>query len=221
VGKLAEIVNRRIGIRTLYKSFRAYSKGKAYDNGRHLDHFLINGNAVLTLDKNIRIINKGSFNFGLNLPSLFLITRKPCVLQMCENSRLIINGSVDIGPGVTISLNKNATLELGDDVYINSDSKLICSSNTKIGAGSVISWDVEIRDSDFHRILREDFVVSKPIDIGSKVWIGSRATVLKGVKIGDGTVVATGAVVTKDFPEKCLIAGVPARIIQKNIKWEK
>ncbi|HYB93217.1 MAG TPA: acyltransferase [archaeon] len=140
---------------------------------------------------------------------------------MCENSRLIINGSVDIGPGVTISLNKNATLELGDDVYINSDSKLICSSNTKIGAGSVISWDVEIRDSDFHRILREDFVVSKPIDIGSKVWIGSRATVLKGVKIGDGTVVATGAVVTKDFPERCLIAGVPARIIQKNIKWEK
>jgi acetyltransferase-like isoleucine patch superfamily enzyme len=85
----------------------------------------------------------------------------------------------------------------------------------KIGDGSTISWEVEIRDCDFHKIVRDDFVVSKPIEIGSNVWIGSRATVLKGVKIGNGAMIATGSVVTKDVPENCLVAGVPSRVIRR------
>ena len=140
---------------------------------------------------------------------------------MAENSKLIINGFVNAGFGVFISLHKNAALEIGNDVFINSDTKLICTENIKIGDGSSISWDVEICDSDFHKIVRADFLSSAPIEIGNHVWIGSRATVLKGVHIGAGSVVGTGAVVTKNVPENCLVAGVPAEVVRENIKWER
>lgn len=61
---------------------------------------------------------------------------------------------------------------------------------------------------------------SAPIHIGNHVWIGARATILKGVTIGDGAVVAAGAVVNKDVPPNTLVGGVPARIIKENISWE-
>jgi acetyltransferase-like isoleucine patch superfamily enzyme len=214
-----ELVKRRIGLRTICKSYYVYSKGRAYQHGRRLEAFLINGSAVVALAKNIRIVNKGTFYLGISQRGNFITTKKPCAFEMDENSKLIINGYFTAGPGVTMILNKNAVLQIGD-VYINSDTKLICSENIRIGDGSRISWDVEIRDSDFHKMIRDDFTVSKPIDIGSHVWIGSRATILKGVRIGAGAVVATGAVVTKNVPENCLVAGVPAKIVRKDVKWD-
>ena len=83
-----------------------------------------------------------------------------------------------------------------------------------------ISEDVIIRDSDNHCIKKTGYQKTKPIYIGNHVWIGLRATVLKGVTIGDGAIVAAGAVVNKDVPPKTLVGGVPARIISKNVEWE-
>jgi acetyltransferase-like isoleucine patch superfamily enzyme len=51
------------------------------------------------------------------------------------------------------------------------------------------------------------------------VWIGKNAVILKGIIIGEGSVIAAGAVVTKDVPDHCLVAGVPAKVIRKNIEW--
>ena len=59
-----------------------------------------------------------------------------------------------------------------------------------------------------------------PITIGENVWIGCRALILKGVTIGDGAVVAAGAVVTKDVPANCVVAGNPAKIIKENVVWQ-
>jgi acetyltransferase-like isoleucine patch superfamily enzyme len=55
-----------------------------------------------------------------------------------------------------------------------------------------------------------------PVIIGDNVWIGARSVVLPGVKIGNNVVVAAGAVVNKDVPDNCLVAGVPA-VIKKRI----
>ena len=61
-------------------------------------------------------------------------------------------------------------------------------------------------------------VVSKgPVVIGNNVWIGDKATILPGVTIGDGAVIAVNAVVTKDVPVYSVAAGNPARIIKKNV----
>jgi acetyltransferase-like isoleucine patch superfamily enzyme len=143
------------------------------------------------------------------------------------SSPKLIRGIVNAGPGVTMTLFKNAILELGDSVNINSDTvhiksdtNILCSEHIKIGSGSLVSWGVNIFDSDFHKIVRKDFARSKPIQIINHVWVGSRATILKGVTIGSGAVVAAGAVDIKDVPENCLVAGVPARIL-KNVNWEE
>ena len=63
-------------------------------------------------------------------------------------------------------------------------------------------------------------VRTSPIVIGNHVWIGRRAMIMKGVTIGDGAVVAAGAIVTKDVPPNCVVAGVPARVVKENIFWE-
>jgi acetyltransferase-like isoleucine patch superfamily enzyme len=220
LGKVRTIIQRRVGPRTFLKSLYICLKGGAFKNGKRLSNFMVNGNSLVHLEKNIRIINKGNFWLGRSF-NTFPPTKAPCALQMFKNSTLIIHGSVATAQGVSITVNDNATLEIGNNVWINSGSKLICCKHIKIGDDSIVSWDVEIRDSDIHYLLKEDFIVSKEIDIGRNVWVGSRATILKGVKIGSGSIIATGAVVTKDVPENCLVAGVPGKVIKNNISWKR
>ncbi len=54
-----------------------------------------------------------------------------------------------------------------------------------------------------------------PVVIGNNVWLGEKAAILPGVRIGDGVIVGAGAVVTKDIPDYCIVAGVPAKIIKR------
>ncbi len=58
-----------------------------------------------------------------------------------------------------------------------------------------------------------------PVVIGDRVWVGTRAVVLKGVTIGDGAVVAAGAVVSKDVPAGAVVAGIPARQVGTADSW--
>lgn len=62
--------------------------------------------------------------------------------------------------------------------------------------------------------------MTAPINIGNHVWIGLRAIILKGVTIGDGAVIAAGAVVTNNVPANSVVAGVPARVMSENVNWE-
>jgi acetyltransferase-like isoleucine patch superfamily enzyme len=60
---------------------------------------------------------------------------------------------------------------------------------------------------------------SAPIEIQDRVWIGCNVTILKGVTLGAGSVVAAGAVVTRSCPPRSLLAGSPARVIRSNVEW--
>lgn len=106
-------------------------------------------------------------------------------------------------------------IEIGDHnfingAYISAENKVVLGSNIKIGPQTMIM------DSDFHDISDHNKEgVSKPIIIGDDVWLGARCTILKGVTIGTGAVVAVGAIVTKDVPAKTLVAGVPAKVIKE------
>ena len=63
-------------------------------------------------------------------------------------------------------------------------------------------------------ILDREIISKGPVKIGRNVWIGDKTTILGGVSIGDGAIVAANSVVTKDVPPFCVVAGVPARIIK-------
>ena len=108
---------------------------------------------------------------------------------------------------------KNITV--GKIVFINSGCHFQDQGGITIGDGTLIGHCVVLAT------LNHDFSPSKrgtlhpaPIVIGKNVWIGANATIVPGVTIGNGSIIAAGAVVTKDVPENVVVGGVPAKIIK-------
>jgi acetyltransferase-like isoleucine patch superfamily enzyme len=141
-------------------------------------------------------------------------------LIACEKNSTLDVKNFTAFAGSRIVVNEGAHLSLGNS-SMNYFSTIECFDDISIGDDTVISEHVTIRDSDDHSILRDGYVSHAPISIGNHVWIGLNATILKGVSIGDGSIVAAGAVVTKNVPARCLVGGVPSRIIRENIEWAK
>lgn len=94
--------------------------------------------------------------------------------------------------------------------YIQATNGIRIGENVRMGPGiKLISANHNIYNYEIHD-------KEKPIVIGDNCWIGANAIVLPGVEIGDHTIIAAGAVVTKSFPEgNCIIGGVPAKVIKK------
>ena len=106
-------------------------------------------------------------------------------------------------------------ITIGKDVFINSGCHFQDQGGIEIGDDVLIGQQVVIAtlNHDFNPEERGNMSPS-PVKIGNKVWIGAHATILPGVTIGDGAVVAAGAVVTKSVPAFSVVAGVPAKIIK-------
>jgi acetyltransferase-like isoleucine patch superfamily enzyme len=122
-----------------------------------------------------------------------------------------------IGRGVHLGVGKGACLDIGRGSYINDGSRLHVGNSVAIGMRCAVSFGVTIIDDDGHGLGPPPY--SAPISIGDDVWIGSNVTILKGVSLGDGCVVAAGSVVTKSFPPRTLIGGVPARVLRSDVSW--
>lgn len=106
-----------------------------------------------------------------------------------------------------LTIGKNSRL---NGVHIDACELVQIGENVRIAPYTIIL------DSDFHDI-KDHFSTGavKPIIIEDNVWIATRSTILKGVRIGKGSVIAAGSVVTKDVPPNCVAAGVPARVIKR------
>ena len=136
---------------------------------------------------------------------------------------VIFKGKCTIGNGVRIAVSRNSLLEVEDSVVFSGNSQIICGSEIKIGNGCLIGWDVMLLDYDAHSIIvgGKRTNIRKGITLGSKVWIGAGSSILKGVHIEDGIVIAACSNVTKDCSKKnSIYAGNPATIIKENISWQ-
>ncbi len=140
-------------------------------------------------------------------------------LRLDENSKLEVKGDFDIFYGGDIICFAGGKLVLGSG-FCNSNLILRCTEKIVIGDSVAISHNVTIMDSDAHEIVENEHTKTQPVRIGDHVWIGSGAKVLKGVTIEEGAVVSAGAVVTHDVPANCVVAGVPAKIIKRNVYWK-
>lgn len=116
--------------------------------------------------------------------------------------------------GVRIEVAKGARLVIGHGTYLNRNTVVVCHREIIIGRDCMISWDVGLLDSDEHERPGVDSAAA-PIHIGDRVWIGCRAIVLKGVTIGEGSVIGAGAIVTRDIPDYSLAVGQPARVVRQ------
>lgn len=131
-------------------------------------------------------------------------------------SRLVgyrVDDGFRLFPPVYTDFGKN--IKIGKDVFVNSGCCFQDQGGVTLGDGCLIGHNVVFATLDHDkRPGRRGDMTAAPIVVGKDVWIGAHATILKGVTIGDGAIVAAGAVVTRDVPPNTIAAGVPARVVK-------
>lgn len=137
-------------------------------------------------------------------------------------------GNIFLGPRMVVksgarlcACNKNAVIQIGANTTIGYHTYLFASVSITIGENCLIAPFVYLVDSD-HSIARDELINRQPnqtaaILIGDDVWIGTGAKVLKGVTIGDGAVVAAGALVKDDVAPYTIVGGIPAKKISERL----
>lgn len=145
-------------------------------------------------------------------------SHKETRLLLEENATITVNDQFMMYAGSYVRIIKGGHLILHGG-FINENVQITCGATIEIGKDCAIGRDVVIRSFDGHTIEQEGYRISEPIVIENHVWIGQGAQILKGVHIGEGAIVAAGAVVTKDVPAHAVVGGVPAKVIKENVKW--
>lgn len=210
------------------KSSKIHIGGKViFDNCEiHLERHSEISIADGTVIKGVRInLTKGS---TLKIGDHVLIEKIEPYPQVINLS----NATCSIGHGsrirASIKGGGGAEIKIGQKTFINQGTELRCRTSLSIGDYVLISYEVDIFDNNTHSTdwqERRNMILSspmntlidkttpkaKPIVIGNDCWIGKRATVLKGVTLGDRSIVALGAIVTSSIPEDCVAYGNPAR----------
>lgn len=112
----------------------------------------------------------------------------------------------------------DAIISIGCGNYISNNASLLANHRITIGDNCLIGDLVAIYDSDFHEVdpsrRRQGRGQSLPVQIGNNVWLGSRVMILKGVTIGENSVVGAMSLVTKSLPANSVAAGVPAKLVR-------
>lgn len=110
-------------------------------------------------------------------------------------------------------------LKIGDRVYFNRNCYIVAYESLIIGDDCMFGEMVSIHDEDHiygpgETPYNQRGYQTKPVTIGTNVWVGAKASILKGVTIGDNAVIAAHSVVVKDVPANTVVAGVPAKVIK-------
>ncbi len=189
-------------------------------------------------------------NGMLNLSYARLLLRLG-LLKLRFGRRLQTDGPCFICPGVQLEIGRRATLRIGRWAWIGQGSKVrVHEGQVDIGAKTVIGQDCTISAyqsvtigreciiadrammidfdhgvTEVERPIRLQGIYKRDVRVGHNVWIGYGACVLRGVTVGENSVIGTSAVVTRSFPENAVLAGVPARVIRmrqapSQMRWE-
>ncbi len=125
-----------------------------------------------------------------------------------------VDKSFRLFPPFYTDCGKNITV--GKNVFINACCKFQDQGGIIIGDGVLVGHNVTLATLNHdERPQFRRYIYPKPIKIGNNVWIGSNATILAGVTVGDGSIVGANALVTRDVPNNTIVAGIPARILRK------
>lgn len=179
---------------------------------------------------------------GVFIYRRFIMVGKNCTLYKVKfgkgvniNHNVTINGigkkAIYLGNNVSIGsfslLKTSGSLQtlgkgiyIGDNVGIGEFAHIGGAGGVKIGDNTIIGSYFSVHPenhifSDLHILIKEQGVSHKGISIGSNCWIGAKVTILDGSVIGNGCIIAAGAVVNTTFPDNVVLAGIPAKIIKR------
>lgn len=151
--------------------------------------------------------------------------RAPVVIACGPGSKLTIDGDFEIGGGTRLYLAEGAELFIGGRRNESASGITECSTimvrrHVSIGVDFLCAWNVFITDCDWHEVV--GCAIQHDTVIGDHVWVASGASILKGTKIGDGSIIACGAVAQKiTIPPNSLAGGVPCRVLATGRGWRR
>ena len=153
-------------------------------------------------------------------------------LRNKKSGAVVFGNYVSCYAGCSFSIGENGQCTVGDFTLLNG-ALIMAEEKIEIGAHCLISWNIGIADSDFHPLEPAQRLIdaqalapyfkdrpprpklkTAPVKIADNVWVGMNAVILKGVTIGENSVVAAGSVVTKSVPPSTVVAGNPAVIVR-------
>lgn len=146
----------------------------------------------------------------------------------CNNGVVNIGASEGVAPlRLYARVGQDCIIKIGNNVSTTDKLTITAAEGTTVVVGddSMIATDVELRTDDAHPIFDvatgERLNPSQSIYVGNHVWLAKRAIVMGGVNIGEGAVVGFGSIVTKNIPNNCVAVGAPARVVRRNVAWER
>jgi acetyltransferase-like isoleucine patch superfamily enzyme len=151
----------------------------------------------------VQLLGKGSIQF------------KGTVTLGCYPSPFFLNGYIYLE-----AREPDSIIEIGDGVWINNNTALISAGpGIFIGSKTTLGTHCEIIDSDFHDMHPDRRMTGVPktgkVVIGENVFVASNVKILKGVEIGNNSIIANGSVVTRSVPENVAVCGNPAKVVQR------
>ena len=165
----------------------------------------------------------GMISIGRDGVGIFDNKRSRSIWQVAGT--VVFEGDATIGHGCKISVEGGGILRFGKNFVCTAESAIAATKSIVFGDNCMLSWDILIMDTDWHKILNADHTIinpPQPVTIGNHVWIGCRTTILKGVTIADNSVVAAGSIIAKPIlTSNSISGGVPYRTIKTDITWEK
>jgi acetyltransferase-like isoleucine patch superfamily enzyme len=189
---------------------------------------------------------------GLLTPKYALLALRFAVRRLLTPAghRISTDGMLFLGPRLQIQIGRGARVRFGRFVWVGAGTKIRCHEGVvEIGAKTVVGQDCTfsayqririgeqcvIADrvmfidfdhvvTDTERPIRVQGIYKRDVVVGSNVWIGYGAQILRGVSVGDNSIIGASAVVTRDIPANSVVAGSPARVVRtreapRDLKW--
>jgi acetyltransferase-like isoleucine patch superfamily enzyme len=151
-------------------------------------------------------------------------------LQIARGGRVEFGRFVWIGDRTKIRCHEGV-VEIGSKTVIGQECTISAYQRIRIGEQCVIADRAMFIDFDHgvvevERPIRLQGIYKRDVEVGSNVWIGYGASILRGVRVGDNSIVGTNSVVTRDVPANAVVAGIPARVIRmreapKEMHWAR
>jgi acetyltransferase-like isoleucine patch superfamily enzyme len=135
--------------------------------------------------------------------------------------RIVLGRWVHIGDGNRLRAHEG-TLRIGDKTVLGRENTLNCYLDLDIGPQCIVAdWvymcDFDHRTDDVHTPIKDQGIVKTPVRIEADVWVGVKASVLRGARVGRGSVLAAHTVVRGEVPPGSVVAGVPGRIVRDRV----
>jgi acetyltransferase-like isoleucine patch superfamily enzyme len=151
-------------------------------------------------------------------------------LQIARRGRVDFGRFVWLGDGTKIRCHEGL-VEIGEKTVLGQECTISAYQHVRIGEQCVIADRAMFIDFDHgvvevERPIRVQGIYKRDVEVGSNVWIGYGACILRGVRIGDNAIVGTNSVVTRDVPANAVVAGIPARVIRmrdepRELRWPR